>query len=89
MAAVVIQLTGRANYRRYGQKIGIDLEAHPEVAALPSVGMLTACVYWDDRGLNDLADRDDVLGITRKINGGLTGIDDRRARLAVAKALLL
>jgi putative chitinase len=84
-----IQITGRANYRRYGQKIGIDLEAHPEVAALPSVGMLTAALFWDDRGLNELADRDDVLGITRKINGGLNGIDDRRARLAAAKALLL
>ena len=62
---------------------------HPEVAALPSVGMLTACVCWDDHGLNDLADRDDILGITRKVNGGLNGLDDRRARMAAAKALML
>lgn len=84
-----IQLTGRANYRRYGQRVGIDLEAHPEVAALPSVGMLTACLYWSDRGLNALADADDVLSITRKINGGTNGLPDRKARLLKTKELFL
>lgn len=83
-----IQLTGRANYRDYGRRIGIDLEAHPEIAALPSLGVLTACAYWTVKGLNALSDRDDVEGITRRINGGLNGLADRKARLAVAKALL-
>lgn len=73
-----IQLTGRANYRRFGRLCGIDLENHPEVAALPSVGMLTAALYWDDRKLNALADAGDIEGITRKINGGLNGFADRK-----------
>jgi putative chitinase len=73
-----IQLTGRANYRRFGQLCGIDLENHPEIAAMPSVGMLTAALYWDDRKLNALADAGDIEGITRKINGGLNGFADRK-----------
>jgi len=82
-----IQLTGRANYRDYGRRIGIDLEAHPEIAAVPSIGMMTACAYWTVKGLNALADRGDVETITRRINGGLNGFDDRKARLRVMKGL--
>lgn len=84
-----IQLTGRANYRRFGQIAGIDFENHPEIAAIPSIGMLTASLYWIDRRLNELADQDDTAGITRRLNGGLNGLDDRRRRLTEAKALLL
>jgi putative chitinase len=76
-----IQLTGRANYRAFGRKIGIDLERHPEIAAVPSIGLHTALEYWKDRGLNTLADADDIRGITRKINGGYNGLDDRQAHL--------
>jgi putative chitinase len=80
-----IQLTGRANYRRFGRRIGIDLERHPEIAAVPSIGLHTALEYWRDRGLNVLADADDVETITRKINGGLNGYADRKAHLAKIK----
>lgn len=83
-----IQLTGRANYRDYGRRLGIDLENHPEIAALPSLGMMTACAYWTVKGLNAFADKDDVLTITRRINGGTNGISDRRARLGAMKELL-
>lgn len=84
-----IQITGRTNYRKYGRLAGIDLENHPDIAALPSIGMLTACLYWSDHGLNALADADNTEAITRKINGGVNGLADRRARLTAAKALLL
>lgn len=84
-----IQITGRANYRHYGQISGIDLESNPEIAAIPSIGMLTACLYWFDHGLNELADVDDIQTITRRINGGLNGFEDRKARLVQAKGLLL
>jgi putative chitinase len=83
-----IQLTGRANYREYGRRLGIDFEAHPEIAALPSIGMMTACTYWTVKGLNALADADDVDAITRRINGGTNGLDDRKARLQAMKALV-
>jgi putative chitinase len=83
-----IQVTGRANYRLYGRKIGIDLERRPELASAPSIGLHVSCAYWTDKGLNVLADADDVETITRRINGGTNGLADRRARLAAAKLLL-
>lgn len=84
-----IQLTGRANYRTYGRAIGIDLESHPEIVAHPSLGLLVGCKYWADHGLNALADADDLMRITRKINGGTNGLSDRRVLTAKAKELIL
>lgn len=83
-----IQITGRTNYRRYGRKIGIDIERHPEIAALPSIGLHLALEYWRQSGLNTFADADNIVSITKIINGGLNGIDDRRAHLATVKRWL-
>lgn len=83
-----IQLTGRANYREYGRALGIDFERHPELVATPSVGLIVALRYWERKGLNALADGDDIVTITLRINGGKNGLDDRRAKLAKMKALL-
>lgn len=84
-----IQLTGRANYRLFGRRIGIDLERHPEIAAIPSIGLHTALEYWADRQLNRYADKDDVRTITKRINGGLNGFDDRKKHLARLKGWML
>ena len=81
-----IQITGRANYRTFGRAIGIDIENNPTIAAVPSIGLHLALEYWQSRGLNALADADDVRGITRKINGGFNGLEDREMHLAKAKA---
>ena len=80
-----IQITGRANYRRYGARIGIDIERHPEIAAFPSIGLHLALEYWKVNGLNTLADADNVLGITKLINGGTNGLADRKDHLAKVK----
>lgn len=80
-----IQITGRENYQYFGRKIGIDIESNPSIAAVPSIGLHLALEYWRDRGLNALADRGDVEGITRKINGGTNGLADRKAHLAKIK----
>ncbi|WP_416463178.1 glycoside hydrolase family 19 protein [Sphingomonas sp. VDB2] len=83
-----IQITGRANYRFFGRQIGIDLERRPEIAAYPSIGMHLACAYWSNRNLNGLADKDLLEEITRKINGGLNGLADRKSRLVAMKGLV-
>ena len=83
-----IQLTGRANYRRYGQQLGIDFENNPEIVAIPSVGLLVACKFWFDNGLNELADKDDVMAITKRINGGTNGLADRKAKLEIIKGMM-
>ena len=81
-----IQLTGRANYRKYGQQLGIDFENNPEIVAIPSIGLMVACKFWADNGLNLLADQDDVRAVTRRINGGYNGFEDRKSHLAKLKS---
>lgn len=84
----LIQLTGRANYTRYGRILGVDLVACPELAAEPVLSLRIACTYWTDRKINPPADRDDLIAVTRLINGGLNGLADRRRRLRRAREAL-
>lgn len=83
-----IQITGRANYRRYGRLLDLDLEPHPERAADPPVGFLIAGEYWVRNGLNELADSGDFDTITRRINGGMNGADERRRLYQLALDVL-
>jgi len=86
-----IQLTGRANYARAGAALGLPLEADPALAAGPEVAARVAAWYWTTRGLNALADigtEEAFRQMTRRINGGENGIDDRLRRWAKAKAAL-
>jgi putative chitinase len=84
----LIQLTGRANHVEYGEALGLNLTDHPETAAEPVISLRIACEFWKRRGLNQFADRDDIETITRRINGGLNGLHDRKAYLAKAKTAL-
>jgi putative chitinase len=75
-----LQLTGKANYAKYGAALGIDLVNFPDKAAEPDAGALIAALYWHDHGLNEIADAGDEASfakITRKINGGMNGWPDR------------
>lgn len=84
----ILQTTGRANYRRMGQKVGVDFEAHPEWVLTAEHALKPALAEWTEGGLNAAADRDDIRAITKKINGGYNGLDDRRRWLAKAKRAL-
>jgi putative chitinase len=86
----LIQLTGRANYAKYGAQLGRDLTSgsNPDLVAQPDLAVDAAGWYWDSRGLNAFADKDDVLSITKRINGGTLGLDNRKAFLAKAKGVL-
>jgi len=85
----LIQLTGRANYTNYGRAIGRDLTADPTVVATdPALAVDAACWFWETKHINALADADDVEAVTRKVNGGLNGFEDRKAYLRRAKFLL-
>lgn len=83
----IIQITGRNNYKLYSQLIFKDdrLLQNPDLAADLSVACKIACVYWSVNKLNELADRDDLIGITRRINGATIGIAHRRDLLNKAK----
>ncbi len=85
----LIQLTGRANYAAYGKYKGADYLSQPELLANdPQLAVDVACWFWKDRGIDKLADADDVKAVTRRINGGYNGLDDRMQYLRRAKALI-
>lgn len=83
-----IQLTGRANYTKYGQLLGLDLVNNPTVAATKEVGFRIAGQFWKLNGLNQLADQQDFKQITKRINGGYNGLDDRTKYYERAKKVL-
>ncbi|MCD0164868.1 glycoside hydrolase family 19 protein [Deinococcus sp. 14RED07] len=72
-----IQLTGKSNYVTYGRLIGFDLVAQPDLLLQYGVGFLAAGAFWQAHGLNGPAERGDVRAVTRAINGGTIGLDDR------------
>ncbi len=86
----LIQLTGRANYAEYGRELGreADLLQTPELVETD----IDLCIdvagwFWAKRGLNALADTDDLTAVTKRINGGLNGLGDRRRLLKRTKSL--
>ena len=83
-----IQLTGRANYQKYGDLLGVDLINNPTQAATPQVGFRIAGEFWKLNGLNQLADQQQFETITRRINGGLNGQADRVMYYNRAKQVL-
>lgn len=85
----LIQLTGRENYATFSHAMGQgDVFVHsPELVALLPWAAVAAGWFWQRKGLNALADRDDVVAVTKRINGGTNGLEDRKLRLARAKKL--
>lgn len=89
----LIQVTGRANHARARDRLRLrfgvpDFEAEPRRLAEMQWACLSAADYWDEHGLNALADAGQFVTITRRINGGTNGLADRQARLAVAEQAL-
>lgn len=83
-----IQLTGRENYRKIGDRIGLDLEGDPDqVASDVKIALRVAADFWDSKKLNKYADKDDLRGITKRINGGYNGLADRKKLYAQARAI--
>jgi putative chitinase len=94
MGRGLIQTTGRANYRATSAGLGEfipdvpDFEAEPEALERPRWAALSAAWYWHSHGLNALADAGDFVRITRRINGGTNGMEDRQALYNAAREAL-
>lgn len=84
----LIQVTGRDNYKRCGESLALDLISMPEILEAPRYACLSAGWYWDWRGLNKFADAGDFRTITRRINGGYNGMEDRVRYWERAKLVL-
>ena len=83
-----IQLTGKTSYTLAGDALGVDFMHSPDLVAIPKYAALTAGWLWNKRGLNKEADAKDYEGMTKKINGGVIGLDDRVSKINAALSVL-
>ena len=84
----LIQLTGKENYERCGLAIGVDLLSNPDLLLDPRYAAMSAGWFWNKKGLNELADQQEHGQITKRINGGTIGLDDRIAKTTKAAQAL-
>jgi len=84
----LIQITGKANYEALVKQLGADVVTNPDLLLGYRFAAMSAAAWWKNHGLNELADSDDVTRITRVINGGTNGLDDRKSRLSKSKGIL-
>jgi putative chitinase len=83
-----IQLTGRDNYTKFAKSVGLTVEE--AVADLETLdgAIESACWFWKTNGLNAICDADDIVKMTKRINGGTIGLEDRTKHYKEAKHLL-
>ena len=84
----LIQLTGRSNYTSLAGDMGVDVEQVVEYLGTPEGAVESAAWFWHKNGLNKLADADDVVAVTKKINGGTIGLEDRQKHTEEFKQIL-
>ncbi|MBP0904986.1 glycoside hydrolase family 19 protein [Mariniflexile gromovii] len=83
----LIQLTGKDNYRSFSNDHGIDCVNNPDLILDPEVALKSACWFWKKRNINAYADADDIHMVTKRINGGTNGLQDRQQYLDSFKNL--
>lgn len=83
-----VQLTGHSMYFHAGQALGADFVMEPDLVATPKYAALTAGWFWSTHDCNRLAENADWVGLTKKINGGTIGLQDRIAHTNQALAVL-
>jgi putative chitinase len=83
-----IQLTGHANYFHASKALGVDFVMDPELVATPKYAALTAGWFWSTHKCNQLADASNWVGLTKVINGGTIGLDDRIHHINLALSAL-
>jgi putative chitinase len=83
-----LQLTGHDNYKEAGEQVGVDFLANPDLVNDPKYLFVLSATYWNARNLSVLADKSDFVGVVKGINGGIVGLDDRKAYYAKALSVL-
>ena len=84
----LMQITGKSNYRSVSDALRVDFVNYPHLLKTPDYAVESACWFWQSKGLNELADKGDFLGITKIINGGYNGLTEREANYNRAKKAL-
>jgi putative chitinase len=73
----LIQLTGKSNYQSFADSLEMNVEDVPEYLATFEGAAQSACWFWESNNLNQWADKGDILTLTKRINGGTIGLEDR------------
>jgi len=76
-----LQITGKINYHQLANDTDLDCLKNPDLLLEEANAMISAMWFWNKSNLNTLADKDDLKGITRKVNGGYNGLDHRKELL--------
>ena len=84
----LIQLTGRANYTKFAEDLGISVEETVAYLETPEGAVSSAGWFWDNNDLNKYCDNDDFVTLTKRINGGTIGLEDRKHHYELALKLL-
>jgi putative chitinase len=84
----ILQLTGAANYHHAGKALGVDFIMEPDLVATPKYAAMTAGWFWSTHKINQFADVQDWVAMTKRINGGTIGLDDRIKHIMQALQIL-
>jgi len=84
----ILQLTGAANYHHAGKALGVDFIMEPDLVATPKYAAMTAGWFWNTHKINQFADVQDWVTMTKRINGGTIGLDDRIKHIMQALQIL-
>lgn len=75
----ILQLTGKSNYAELTLNTGIDFVSNPDLLKEPAYALISACFFWKSNNLNRFADKKDILSLSKAINGGIIGLEHRKA----------
>jgi putative chitinase len=84
----LIQLTGRANYRAASNALQVPYVEQPELVERFPAAAIVSGWFWKTNGLNEIADKDDVRAVTKRVNGGYNGLASRQVALANARTAI-
>lgn len=84
-----IQLTGKENYTKFANKIGKSLDEAVEYCTTDAGALESALFFWSENNLNSFCDKDDIVGMTKRINGGTNGLEDRKEKYEKFKTIFI
>jgi putative chitinase len=84
----ILQLTGRSNYMQFAEVEGMNVYEATEFVRTPIGALASACWFWDSNNINRYCDNQDIVGMTKRINGGTIGLEDRKKHYAHALEVL-
>lgn len=82
-----IMITGLSNYKELSKATEIDFVKNPQLLEQEVNAMISALWFWNKKGLSSFADKDDIMTITKRINGGYNGLNERKKLLLKYKQI--